>query len=63
MGQCLLYLVMMRPPVREEALDCAEGIWRSNERAKGAVGKVLAKWQPEVLVDAEVTGPVKAEEA
>lgn len=48
-SQCLLYLIMFRPPVREEALDCAEGIWGTNEGAKGAVGKVLTKWRPRVL--------------
>lgn len=59
-SQSLLYLVMFRPPVREEALDCAEEIWRNSEGAKGAVGKVIGKWRPTVL---EEGGAVKTEAA
>lgn len=45
----LLYLVMLRPPVRERALDCLEGIWRGNEAARGVAGRVLGRWRPEVV--------------
>ena len=53
--QTLLYLIMLRPPVREGAIDCAEGMWRENPDAKGAVEKVLRKWRPGVLEE-EVEG-------
>lgn len=59
----LLYLIMLRPPVREQALDCAERMWRGNAAAKGVVGKVVGKWRPGVL-KAEGQGEgVKKEEA
>ncbi|KAK0936385.1 hypothetical protein LTR29_012058 [Friedmanniomyces endolithicus] len=47
--QALLYLIMFRPPVRGLAVDAAEGLWRGNEDARVGVGKILAKWRPEVL--------------
>ena len=45
----LLYLVMLRPPAREVALDCAERLWRSNPDARAAAGRVLGKWRPDVV--------------
>jgi symplekin len=45
----LLYLVMFRPPVREEVLDCVERLWRENGDAKSAAGKILGRWRPGVL--------------
>ncbi|KAK5126963.1 hypothetical protein LTR85_008321 [Meristemomyces frigidus] len=47
--QALLYLIMLRPPVRGTAVDVAEELWRENEDARGPVGKILAKWRPGVL--------------
>ena len=44
------YLIMMRPPVRQIVLDTLEDVWREGDaQVKGAVGKVLAKWRPQVL--------------
>ncbi|TVY25932.1 mRNA cleavage and polyadenylation specificity factor complex subunit [Lachnellula hyalina] len=42
----LLYLVMMRPPVREVALDAVEDIWSTYEDAKPIAAKYLTKWRP-----------------
>ncbi|TVY89753.1 mRNA cleavage and polyadenylation specificity factor complex subunit [Lachnellula willkommii] len=42
----LLYLVMMRPPVREIALDAVEDIWSTYEDAKPIAAKYLTKWRP-----------------
>jgi symplekin len=47
--QGLLYLVMLRPPVRDMALDAVERLWRNNEDARKSAGKVLVKWRPEVV--------------
>lgn len=47
----LLYLVMLRPPARELALDCLENLWRSNRDAKAAAARVLGKWRPDVVKD------------
>ena len=57
----LLYLVMLRPPARELALDCAERMFRGNREAKAAAGRVLGKWRPGVLKE-EAAG-VKKEES
>jgi symplekin len=53
----LHYLVIMRPPAREEALDQLEEIWRNEAEARNPAGKLLAKWRPGVL-EAE-KGPLK----
>ncbi|KAH8593630.1 hypothetical protein B0O99DRAFT_626710 [Bisporella sp. PMI_857] len=42
----LLYLVMMRPPVREIALDTVEDIWQRYDEAKPIAAKYLNKWRP-----------------
>ncbi|KAF4634018.1 hypothetical protein G7Y89_g4091 [Cudoniella acicularis] len=42
----LLYLVIMRPPVREIALDAVEDIWNTYEDAKPIAAKYLTKWRP-----------------
>ncbi|KAG9234339.1 hypothetical protein BJ875DRAFT_461740 [Amylocarpus encephaloides] len=42
----LLYLVMMRPPVREVALDAVEDIWDTYDDAKPIAAKYLTKWRP-----------------
>ncbi|TVY68802.1 mRNA cleavage and polyadenylation specificity factor complex subunit pta1 [Lachnellula suecica] len=42
----LLYLVMMRPPVRDIALDAVEDIWNTYEDAKPIAAKYLTKWRP-----------------
>lgn len=46
----LQYLVLMRPPAREMALDALEGIWRDEgeggfREAREAVAKVLGRWR------------------
>ncbi|KAK3394612.1 hypothetical protein B0H63DRAFT_52069 [Podospora didyma] len=42
----LLYLVMMRPPVREIALDTVADIWMEYEDARPLAAKYLVKWRP-----------------
>ncbi|KAB5530441.1 hypothetical protein GE09DRAFT_391788 [Coniochaeta sp. 2T2.1] len=42
----LLYLVMMRPPAREIALDTVGEIWVEYEDARPMASKYLAKWRP-----------------
>lgn len=42
----LLYLVMMRPPVREIALDTVAEIWLEYEEARPLATKYLVKWRP-----------------
>ncbi|RFU34302.1 hypothetical protein B7463_g1980, partial [Scytalidium lignicola] len=42
----LLYLVMMKPPVREMALDAVQEIWNTYEDAKPIAAKYLSKWRP-----------------
>ncbi|KAK4129237.1 hypothetical protein N657DRAFT_562576 [Parathielavia appendiculata] len=42
----LLYLVMMRPPVREIALDTVAEIWTEFEDARPLAAKYLVKWRP-----------------
>ncbi|KAK4181331.1 putative Pre-tRNA-processing protein [Triangularia setosa] len=42
----LLYLVMMRPPVRELALDTVGRIWVEYEEARPLAAKYLSKWRP-----------------
>ncbi|THV53677.1 hypothetical protein BGAL_0044g00020 [Botrytis galanthina] len=42
----LLYLVMMRPPVRDMALDAVEDIWNTYDNAKPIAAKYLKKWRP-----------------
>lgn len=45
--QALLYLIMMRPPVRKLALDVTQEIWEEgDEDVKSAIGSVLSKWNP-----------------
>lgn len=42
----LLYLVMMRPPIRETALDAVQDIWLEYAEARAMAGKYLTKWRP-----------------
>ena len=53
-NMCLMsmqYLILMRPPVRELALDTIEQMWRDERfiEAKVQAEKVLRKWRPGVL--------------
>ena len=50
----LQYLVMLRPPVREMALDALEGMGRDYDDARASVKKVMAKWRPEAVVEESV---------
>ncbi|OAQ91018.1 mRNA cleavage and polyadenylation specificity factor complex subunit [Purpureocillium lilacinum] len=45
----LLYLVIMRPPVKESALDTVQDIWTEFEDARPMAGKYLAKYRPGFL--------------
>ena len=42
----LLYLVIMKPPAREAALDAVAGIWTEYEYARPLAAKYLHKWRP-----------------
>ncbi|KAH7328906.1 mRNA cleavage and polyadenylation specificity factor complex subunit [Stachybotrys elegans] len=42
----LLYLVMMRPPVKEIALDTVQDIWTQYDEARPMAGKYLSKYRP-----------------
>ena len=55
-AQALLYLIMLRPPVRSAAIDCAEEMWRTNDDAKAAAAKILTKWRPNVLEEGKGEG-------
>lgn len=57
--QTLLYLIMLRPPIREAALDAMETLWRNNEDAKKSAEKHLIKWRPQVVQ--ATNGDVKVE--
>ncbi|KAL7960036.1 hypothetical protein V8C34DRAFT_278106 [Trichoderma compactum] len=42
----LLYLVIMRPPIKEAALDTVQDIWTDYEDARAMAGKYLTKYRP-----------------
>ncbi|CAG9971238.1 unnamed protein product [Clonostachys byssicola] len=48
----LLYLVMMRPPVKEIALDTVQGIWSDYEDARPMAAKYLSKYRPGFIEEA-----------
>ncbi|KAL1633214.1 hypothetical protein SLS56_003077 [Neofusicoccum ribis] len=43
------YLIIMRPPVRDQCIDAVEDLWRNYDGAKGLTTKLLNKWRPQVL--------------
>ncbi|KND95303.1 mRNA cleavage and polyadenylation specificity factor complex subunit pta1 [Tolypocladium ophioglossoides CBS 100239] len=45
----LLYLAMMRPPIKEIALDTVQDIWTEFEDSRPMAGKYLAKYRPAFL--------------
>ncbi|KAI0136352.1 mRNA cleavage and polyadenylation specificity factor complex subunit [Xylariales sp. AK1849] len=47
--QGLLYLVMMRPPAKEIALDTVQDIWIEYDEARTTAGKYLTKYRPGFL--------------
>ncbi|KAK9438878.1 mRNA cleavage and polyadenylation specificity factor complex subunit [Metarhizium brunneum] len=49
----LLYLAMMRPPVKEMALDTVQDIWTEFEDARPMAGKYLSKYRPGFVEAAE----------
>ncbi|KAH9887862.1 hypothetical protein F4778DRAFT_797338 [Xylariomycetidae sp. FL2044] len=49
----LYYLVMMRPPVRDLALDTVQDIWTEFEEARPMAAKYLQKWRPGFLEAAQ----------
>lgn len=42
----LYYLVMLRPPVRDIALDAVQDIWTEYEDARPTAAKYLQRWRP-----------------
>ncbi|KAK3336883.1 hypothetical protein B0T19DRAFT_53771 [Cercophora scortea] len=57
----LLYLVMMRPPVREVALDTVSEIWLEYEEARPLAAKYLVKWRPG-FIESHTRGAAAIEE-
>ncbi|KGQ12387.1 mRNA cleavage and polyadenylation specificity facto r complex subunit pta1 [Beauveria bassiana D1-5] len=55
----LLYLVLMRPPVKELALDTVQDIWTEFEDARTMAGHYLSKYRPGFL---EAAAASKTEE-
>ncbi|RCI15315.1 hypothetical protein L249_6719, partial [Ophiocordyceps polyrhachis-furcata BCC 54312] len=53
----LLYLVMMRPPIKEVALDTVQDIWTEFEEARPMAAKYLAKYRPAFLEEGTGAGP------
>ncbi|EKG22268.1 Armadillo-like helical protein [Macrophomina phaseolina MS6] len=43
------YLILMRPPVRDQCIDAVEDLWRNYDGAKSLTTKLLTKWRPHVL--------------
>lgn len=41
----LVYLVMMRPPAKDMALDAMQGIWTEYEEARPLAAKFLTRWR------------------
>ena len=54
----LLYLIMMRPPVRNLALDTMQEIWDEYEEARPAATRHLTKWRPAFLEKKQASGNV-----
>ncbi|KAI1093063.1 hypothetical protein F5B19DRAFT_451914 [Rostrohypoxylon terebratum] len=51
----LYYLVMLRPPVRDLALDAIQDIWTDYEDTRPLAAKFLQKWRPSFLDAAQKT--------
>lgn len=49
----LRYLLMFRPPSRSWVCDVLEEVYKSNEAAKVAAGKLLKTWRPQGIVSRE----------
>ncbi|KAI0160990.1 hypothetical protein GGR52DRAFT_562481 [Hypoxylon sp. FL1284] len=49
----LYYLVVMRPPVRDIALDAIQDIWTDYEDAKPIAAKYLPRWRPSFMEKAK----------
>ncbi|KAF4124086.1 symplekin [Geosmithia morbida] len=52
----LLYLVIMRPPIKEATLDTVQDIWNEYEEARPIAAKYLAKYRPGFLEAAMTDG-------
>ncbi|KAL9484800.1 hypothetical protein ACSS6W_003589 [Trichoderma asperelloides] len=48
----LLYLVIMRPPIKEAALDVVQDIWTDFEDARTMAAKYLTKYRPQFIENA-----------
>ncbi|KAI1470368.1 uncharacterized protein F4812DRAFT_417279 [Daldinia caldariorum] len=51
----LYYLVMMRPPIRDLALDIIQDIWTDYEDARPIAAKYLQRWRPNFIETAQHT--------
>lgn len=56
----LLYLILMKPPARDIAIDALEDLWRNYDDAKAPTAKHLAKWRPQVLASESKPSPAPA---
>ncbi|RDA84656.1 hypothetical protein CP532_5710 [Ophiocordyceps camponoti-leonardi (nom. inval.)] len=57
----LLYLVIMRPPIKEIALDTVQDIWTEFEEARPMAAKYLARYRPAFLEAGAGSGAGSAE--
>ncbi|GAB7357064.1 hypothetical protein MBLNU459_g7881t1 [Dothideomycetes sp. NU459] len=48
----LHYLILLRPPVRDIAIDALEDLYRNYDDTRPSVTKLLLKWRPEVVQSA-----------
>lgn len=58
----LHYLIVIRPPVREQALDALEDLYSNYQGAAMSAKKVLAKWRPHVVGGSAPAAPTVKEE-
>ncbi|MCJ1351851.1 MAG: hypothetical protein MMC33_001835 [Icmadophila ericetorum] len=47
----LHYLILMKPPAREIAIDALEDLWRNYDDLKPSAAKLLTKWRPQVILE------------
>lgn len=62
----LQYLVLLRPPIKEQCLDIMVRLWRDNLEARQSVAKILTRFRPDAMkesVDVKAVEDSKAEDA
>ena len=62
----LQYLVLLRPPIKEQCLDVMVRLWRDNVEARQSVAKILTRFRPDAMkerVDVKAMDDTKVEDA